>query len=287
MAEVEPFEYMFDQTTRLIRTAGGLSDEYFGGFTPDSLAAAACDESELGSATLNAYMVGASQIGAALDFVSGMVHLCRPSVHRYTVFAAGRAAVEASSRAWWLLDENLTREERARRAMKERCRGLRERVRLEKAMGLSTVPALRRIVVVRKRSRSLGVVGRIGFPPAATDLLRRAFLAAGLSLDEGGLVMKQLSGYVHVAPWAILAQLQPVASDEGEAERDSRTTLHTPSIRPSELAYTIDSVVRVFILAFSAQVASFGWDVERWTSESSRVKRDLRRAVVHILKSES
>lgn len=78
MAEVEPFEYMFDQTTRLIRTAGGLSDEYFGGFTPDSLAAAACDESELGSATLNAYMVGGSQIGAALDFVSGMLHLCRP-----------------------------------------------------------------------------------------------------------------------------------------------------------------------------------------------------------------
>lgn len=143
-------------------------------------------------------------------------------------------------------------------AMKERCRGLRERVRLEKAMGLSTVPALRRMVAVRKRARSLGVVGRIGFPPDATDLFRSAFLAAGLSLDEGAFVMKQLSGYVHVAPWAILAQLQPVASDDGDAKRDSRTTLHTPSIRPSKLAYTIDSVVRVFILAFSAQVASFG-----------------------------
>lgn len=287
MAEVDPLAYMLDQTTRLIRTAGGLSDEHFGGFASDSLADAACDASELGAAALNAYMVGAGQIGAALDFVSGMVHLCRPAVHRYAVFSAGRAALEASSRAWWLLDENLTREERARRGLKERCRGLRERMRLEKAMGLSTVPALRRMVAVRNRARSLGFVGRIGSPPDATDLFRSAFVAAGLSLDEGGFVMKQLSGYVHVAPWAILAQLQPVDSEDGAAERDARTTLHTPSIRPRELAYTIDSVVRVFILAFTAQVASFGWDVKRWSSESSRVKRDLRRAAVHILNSES
>lgn len=99
--------------------------------------------------------------------------------------------------------------------------------------------------------------------------------------------MKQLSGYVHVAPWAILAQLQPVESEDGAAERDARTTLHTPSIQPRELAYTIDSVVRVFSLAFSAQVASFGWDVKRWSSESSPVKRDLHRAAAHILNSES
>jgi hypothetical protein len=78
MAGVDPLVYMLDLTGQLLERAGKLSDEHYGGFAPGSLADKSCDDSELGSAVLDAYMIGAAQISAAMDFISGMAHLCRP-----------------------------------------------------------------------------------------------------------------------------------------------------------------------------------------------------------------
>lgn len=285
MSGVDPLAYMLDLTNQLLERAGQLSDEHYGGFASGSPAAELSDDSELGSALLTAYFIGSAQIGAAMDFTAGMVHLCRPEIHRYAVFASGRAAIEASSRAWWILDEGSTPQERAMRGLKERCRGLRERLRLEKAMGQSAIPAKRRMVEVRKRARRLGITGKLGLPPDVSDLFPKAFQAAGLSVDEGEFAMKQLSAYVHVAPWALLAQTR-AAEEQESALGDPRMTLHTPSISYSELAYTIDSVAHVFSLAFTSQVQAFGWDEDQWTKVSGSVKTRLRTATIHILDTE-
>jgi hypothetical protein len=285
MSGADPLVYMLNLTTQLLERAGTLSDAHYGGFASGSPAEKSCDESELGGAVLDAYMIGAAQISAAMDFVSGMVHLCRPEIHRYAVFACGRAAIEVSARAWWILDEALTPRERAMRGLKERCRGLRERLRLEKAIGKSPIPAQRRMVEVRRRARQLDRTGKLGFPPDVTDLFSDAFRAAGLSVDEGEFAMKQLSAYVHAAPWALLSQTRAVDHVE-ESRRDHRTTLHTPSISYTELAYTIDSVARVFSLAFGTQVTAFGWDGEQWTKDWRTLSAGLRAAMTHIFNLE-
>lgn len=285
MSQVDPLVCMLDLTNQLLERAGELSDEHYGGFASGSPAAELCDDSELGSALLDAYLTGSAQIVAAMDFTAGMVHLCRPEIHRYAVFACARAAIEASSRAWWILDERLTPQERAMRGLKERCRGLRERQRFEKAMDQSGIPAQRRMVKVRKRARRLGATGKLGLPPDMSDLFPKAFRAAGLSVDEGEFAMKQLSAYVHVAPSALLAQTR-VAEKQESALGDPRTTLHTPSISYSELAYTIDSVAQVFSLAFASQMVAFGWNEDQWMEVWRSVKTGLRTATIHILSTE-
>lgn len=285
MSQVDPLVCMLDLTNQLLERAGELSDEHYGGFASGSPAAELCDDSELGSALLDAYFTGSAQIAAAMDFTAAMVHLCRPEIHRYAVFACARAAIEASSRAWWILDERLTPQERAMRGLKERCRGLRERQRLEKAMDQSGIPAQRRMVKVRKRARRLGATGKLGLPPDMSDLFPKAFRAAGLSVDEGEFAMKQLSAYVHVAPSALLAQTR-VAEKQESALGDPRTTLHTPSISYSELAYTIDSVAQVFSLAFASQMVAFGWNEDQWMEVWRSVKTGLRTATIHILSTE-
>ncbi len=279
---VDPLVYILDLTSQLLERAGKLSDIHHGGFASGSPAEELCDGSEMGSALLDAYLIGAAQISAAMDFTSGMVHLCRPEIHRYAVFATGRAALEASSRAWWMFEEGLTPEERAMRGLKERCRGLREHVRLEKAMGQSVIPAKRRMVRVRRQARRLGITRKLGLPPDVSDLFPKAFRVAGLSDDDGEFAMKHLSAYVHLAPWALLAQTMAV-DEQLSSLADSRISLHSPSIRYRELGYTIHSVVQVFSLAFTSQVRAFGWDEDQWIKVWESVKTELRAAMLHIL----
>lgn len=97
----------------------------------------------------------------------------------------------------------------------------------------------------------------------------------------------KLSAYVHVAPWALLAQTRAAMGDPRASPRDPRTTMHTPSISYGELAYTIDSVAQVFSMAFTSQVTAFGWDSKEWMELSKSVKTGLRSAMTHILGAEN
>lgn len=284
MPEVDPLQYILDITENLLRDAGHMSDEYHPRSIPDSPVARQCDDSELGNALLNAYLMGVAHIGATMDFAHGMLHLCRPEIHRYAVFTVGRAAIESSSRAWWLLEPNIPAKERAVRGMRERCRGLRERMRLERGMGESPIPAQRRMIELNRTARRLGHPRKVGPPPDIIDLFMRAFLAAGLSADEGEFSMRQLSGYVHSIPWALYGQMK--ALDETVAPQDPRVTVRTPSISYGELAYSIHTVATVFSLAFTAQIKAFGWDEQRWRAVWDPSSEQLRQAVAHILDSE-
>ena len=276
---------MLDRAMALLEGAGRLNDEYQGGYTGGSLAAVECVDTDEGQALLNTYMSGAGQISAAMDFFAGMIHLCRPRIHRYAVFVTGRAALEASSRAWWLLADQQTKEVRIQRGFGERCRGLQERLRMEQALGQTGMSAKRRMAELRRSARSLGLQGRLRLPPDITRLMADSFNAAGLSHEEGVFAMKQLSAYVHGVSWALYAQTVDT-QDEIEDSSDQRLTLRTPTINYGELAYTIDSVANVFALAFTSQVGVFGWDESRWLNEWAEARRSLASATAHILESE-
>lgn len=284
MGQVEPIGYMLDQVEATLEFIGSFGDQYRQEPLPGSPAARESDMTRAGHAVLDAYAAASAHLDAAGDLCGALCRLSRPTVHRYGVFAMARAAIEAGARSWWLLEPGITRDERALRGLRERCRGLGERERLERAMGVSTIAVRRRMVRVQQTANQLGIQRRVGRPPDANDLFAAAFEAAGLSRREGEVMSRLLSGFVHGTLWALHGQTAP---QDHTLSGDARVELRAPSVSAVQLAYSIHATTAVLAVAERARGVAFGWDTRAWSDGVGPKLDAISRAAAHIAQTSS
>src|SRR6266540_267898 len=150
-----------------------------------------------------AYSLARLALYCAEDHLLAIEQLLRvEDVQRYAIETIVRTVIEASARAWWLLDPAIDVQERVARFMTERLFGLSDRLQLERMVGEPTqqtgeiidritASAARKKFSVVSCGRGLSAVERCR--PNSADLIERFFGGD----DLGRAVYKLLSQVAH------------------------------------------------------------------------------------------
>ncbi len=227
--------------------------------------------------SFHAFAFAASQIGAAEDNALGL--LLEDGSFSLAPYVLARAAIEASGRAFLLLDPSLTELERTEWAVAEKLHDLRTLERLMLAndpdLGGGQVRAdvadvRRRIAGLLHGARSDGL--QIRRRPRFTDVLKAVLDPGNNTL--GAIAAVNLSSIAHAAPEAIVATTWALDNTLGHEWGVGSAELDDTSI--------VDLVVSVllpYVRAVSRQVDAFEWPPSSWTRWVSHVRSVLVRAV--------
>jgi hypothetical protein len=91
-------------------------------------------ESVSGEEIRNTYAKVNQLLDAAENHLEGTARQLQEPIPHFGIYATTRAALENSSRAWWLLDPTISHRERAGRGLAERFYNLDEAAKVERAM---------------------------------------------------------------------------------------------------------------------------------------------------------
>lgn len=85
-----------------------------------------------------AYSVAELYLLAAMDHLGSLAVLIMPPTPLFGWAVAARSSIEASARAWWLLDPALSVRQRVARSITERLYSVLERDKLARSFGMTT-----------------------------------------------------------------------------------------------------------------------------------------------------
>lgn len=213
------------------------------------------------------FSIAATLLASAENYLHGMAELLYEPVAHFSYLAVGRACLENSARAWWLLDEAIGARNRAGRSLTERLSSLAEASSVMAAGG-DTSDLLernqRREAQVAQNARDQGFDVRTtkrGYVltefkrPNATDLCE-------MMLPKVGRFMyKILSASTHGTTYALMQHYRAEESDSG-----GLGWIVEPDNDFSMLGYTAAVVGLGFSKAGDRQIDLYGWDPKPWVS---------------------
>jgi hypothetical protein len=235
--------------------------------------------------TAYAYHVAEVMLGAVHDHLNSMRHLLDwESPVSFGVLVLSRAALEASSRAWWLLDPSITPEGRVQRVMTESLHNQRD---LQLAEGNVDEEERRRfrfpafpdrqasidelLALAAGYGWPISTYGAAGFKavgdkrPSATGLAR---MAVGSAI--GGVVYNATSAATHGGLSGIY---DAMAYDPDPTDPDGHFASFTPNVATIELGVCIALVAVAH--ALDRQLAALGRN-EGWTACRHYVFEEIR-----------
>lgn len=234
-----------------------------------------------GSVAFHAYAGAAGQIGAAEDNVLALELLLEDGVTSIAPFVVARAAIEASGRAFMLLDPQLTDKQRSELAVAEKLHELKtlETLMLAHDPSMSEEGVRSDLDDVRKRIRALkSAAGQEGLAvpasrPSFTDVVRDV-LSPRDDPSYGLVAGASYSSLAHAVPHILVAHSWSLDSRLG----------HEWGVGFPELDYTtIRDLVQVvqiaFVKAISRQVDAYGWPPSSWTRWRRHVRATLLRSL--------
>ena len=203
-----------------------------------------------------------------------------------------RSCVEASARAWWLLDPSDSVRERVGKSFRVRLRSVDETTHLIKELldgsdRKEADPGRQRLLeeLESQRLRRLEIleqaVGR-GIPvhyeagelvginvamPKNDELVGALLQDAGATL--GAAIYVLLSGVTHATPYALLQYFSQVGSD------DPLVAHLEPRLSDESLLSTTTVVLLAFIASFGRLVDLYGWDPTSWQAWARHGQRKI------------
>jgi hypothetical protein len=228
------------------------------------------------------HSIAAAYLTAAQDFIVSLSKQFEEPLPLYGPIALARACLENSARAWWMLDPDISREERVSRGFVERFNSLYEAAEVERAMGVPTPKSVQRAEEVAADARELGFPTiikrgrwRLVEParPFATDLLE------SMGGHLGKVVYKFASGAVHGTTYALLQNLEV---ERRKNDGDTEELFFVPRRGLEPIVTLAGIAVTCLIDAFDRQLALYGWPNDEWTAwnvHAMDVLQEAHRAV--------
>jgi ribonuclease HI len=226
----------------------------------------------------DAYAMAASALFGAEDHLDALTRILKDPTPRVATATLVRGVLEASGRAWWLLDPGIGARLRVARSMTERLFNLGERMKIEADIGKQTIEAERRIEKIVSSARHKGFRVLPGKPeaieerrPGNTEL--SAMLLSGSEEKFGRVAYRYLSAVAHANQSGIMAGLN--------RERDPQSVhdfIGVPDISPSAIEPLVAMAAIAFVASFDRQVKLFGWEARTWVSRRNRALKTLRPA---------
>lgn len=231
-------------------------------------AAAAGELGTFGAIALPGYEIAAAQIAAAEDHMDTMAHLLIKRKGHISPLVLARAAIEAGSRAAYIIDPEVPEKDRASAVLGERIHELQQTLRLIRAHDPNgTSPEAQADLAGTERSievlkafaaeRDLTKPGR----PTFTFVVKRTLSSATDDSSMATTAVAAYSALAHASPDMLLTHTVDRSNPEWAP---FEVGLTTPNV-----GFLFDSVLAV-MLAFTAavnhQVRAYGWPSEGWSS---------------------
>jgi hypothetical protein len=268
---------VLEGTARLPESVRRLNDDRpaDGSAAALELADSVVDKTEITTALILPRMM----LVAARDHLGSLSTLIREQpMPLYGWALATRAAVEASARAWWLLEPDIGALARVERSNNDQLYSVREAAKAERSLGVDT-GSQARVDEVIARGNQIGLTERLdksgkmldfgsGRPNTATligDLLR------GAGSERGLAAWQYLSGLVHSAPWALL---QFWSTEGAVRQRGDYLVTATPSLPIRTILGGSRLAVATFLEAFERFTLLYGWEaspVKSWRRYAASV----------------
>jgi hypothetical protein len=228
-----------------------------------------------------AYSSAARQLGAAEDnaLALGLVLAHREMSIAPCVLA--RASIEASGRAWNLLDPELTARDRLGFAISERLNDLHELERLmishdpfgdgeTRDRDLASVRS--HIIKLRNAARAKGVV--VPRRPSFSHTVRSVLAFSATDDEFGRVVAATYSAFAHATPELLLARTVSPIYPSGHDFMVGLTELEDSAV---------DELVLAVLLAYSRaatrQAETYGWPLSSLKRSAAHARAVLRRAL--------
>jgi len=205
---------------------------------------------------------GATLVEVAGDHTGALVKMLQVPIETIAPWSAGRAVLEASALATWLLDPSIDVRTRVGRSLSFRYEGLYQQVKFLRSVGSADVKkAQERIDLVEQEAVNMGFRpvrdGRdrrngIGQQmPSITDLVR-------LMLHEESLY-RLASAVTHAHFWALRhLSFRLVTSQQPQLPGEQRAM--QKGAAPDGIALLLFSVVQAFARALWFQCLYYGWN---------------------------
>jgi hypothetical protein len=243
--------------------------------------AAGLDESGTAWGT-NVVQVAVNQavasLAAADDQLLSMQHVLREPLTTFGITTLARGVVEASARAWWLLDPSVDVRSRVARSMTLRLEALWRGRQLEDRLDLARTSAARidEILAVAPRKNLTVVPERRATPPAIEEAL-----PWGARLYEEILGDKQL-GYGVWADFAAVAHGQAGGIVQRlevvDRATDPASDVQWAQANPLKaMGPALGAAMLAHFQAFGRELELHGWDQSAWKSYTRDAFRVVRR----------
>jgi hypothetical protein len=208
-----------------------------------------------------------ASLTAADDQLIGMQHVLREPLTTFGITTLARGVIEASARAWWLLDPSVDVRTRVARSMTSRLETLWYNRRLEEKLDLPRTSAgrMEEILAIAPSKGFNAIVERRNAPPAIEGALPWA-----ARLYEEILGSKKL-GYGVWADFAAVAHGQ-VGGVVQRLEVVDRTMDPDPDIQWARanplktMGPVLGAAMLAHFQAFGRELALYGWDQQAWKS---------------------
>lgn len=214
------------------------------------------------------------RILASADYLEALADLIArwpPSPYAPTVLA--RATIEASARAAWLLDRDLSRPARASRMLADRLAEEKQRYKINRETGP------RRVLEVVEVADAYGIdlnVSREGWPNSVTDIeypklgeVVETVLPDG---SESLTIWKSYANLSHGSPFSVLSSIE--VTPDGDSD-DFVGTIH---VRMHDIASVAGTALYSFIHLLNLYGSRYGWTTSaRWEREVERLVDRLER----------
>ncbi len=206
------------------------------------------------------------QMTSAAEHLEGVARVLEDEPMVFVPASVARGAVEAAGRSWWLLDPNLTLDQRVHRALTERLYGIWENSKYpERVRG--------REVWERKIARILGEAARREVP-FATGTDRRAPYVGAERRPPSTRLTQELFGSKEIGA-VVYRHLSAIAHATTSLARGVDPDLEEHEVTPAgaHLVVNADSVILLglgaswaFSSAFNRLIVFYGWDATSWLS---------------------
>jgi hypothetical protein len=219
----------------------------------------------------------ASQV-AADDQLICMQHVLQEPLTTFGITTLARGVIEASSRAWWLLDPSVDVRTRVARSMTLRLDTLLRNRQLEEKLDLPRTSASRidEILAVAPTKNYAVLPERRRTPPAIEELLpfsARLYEAILGSKELGYGVWADFAAVAHGQAGGIVQRLDVV-----DRPTDPASDVQWARANPLKaLGPALGAAMLAHFQAFSRELALHGWNQSAWMSYSGNALPIVRR----------
>jgi hypothetical protein len=208
-----------------------------------------------------------ASLAAADDQLIGMQHVLREPLTTFGITTLARGVIEASARAWWLLDPSVDVRTRVARSMTSRLETLWYNRRVEEKLDLprTCTARIEEILAIAPTKGFNAIAERRNAPPAIEEALPWA-----ARLYEEILGSKEL-GYGVWADFAAVAHGQAGGIVQ-RLEVVDRTMDPVPGIQWARanplktMGPALGAAMLAHFQAFGRELALYGWDQRTWKS---------------------
>lgn len=236
-----------------------------------SLAAKELANANLGEEVRNTLSLAMVSLHASEDYLYSLSQLLVEPVSQFGFMPVARSAMEASARAWWLLDPGIEVSTRVARGLTERLHNVHEQIKILREFNVDLSSQQERLGIIFESAQRWGlnlVVDKNGQPiavgerrPTTTGLIGR--LSDSAYLDEAVAVgvYRLFSGGAHAVFYALKEGFEYLEDPEGRHDR-----LAVPKVSLDAVEMPASVALLIWVAAMDRAVGLYGWKRNHWDS---------------------